>query len=265
MVELMKKPQIKWTDEKKNYLIENYAYGNSDEMVKYIGCTKKALKSMARLMGLKSLKDKNNYKLLPLITDTPYNYYWWGYIIADGYISKKGQLSITTHIKDHSHLEILSNYLSIEIKKGDKTTIYGTGTYSYITCQDAIYGNILKNKIGITENKTYKCIDYNWIDTPDKFISFFIGFFDGDGTMSFYPNTFNYSVIKIECHYNWLNFLNFCKQSLLKYFNIESTVYVTTRGYSAIRIYKTENIEKIYKESLKLNLPILKRKWISNN
>jgi len=60
MVEL-KKPQIKWTNDKKEYLIKNYPYGDKNKMCVELGCTYKSLKTMARLLGIKSLIDKNKY------------------------------------------------------------------------------------------------------------------------------------------------------------------------------------------------------------
>jgi hypothetical protein len=68
--------------------------------------------------------------------------------------------------------------------------------------------------------------------------------------------------MKIECHYNWIIFLEFCSLKLKEYFDIESTTYITTKGSSAIRIYQTKQINKLYETSKEFELPILERKWI---
>jgi hypothetical protein len=260
MVELIK-PQIKWTEEKKQYLIEHYPYGDKKKICNDLGCTYKSLKSMARLLGIKSLQDKNHYKLKKLTDENNYNYYWWGYILADGHISKKGQLSVIIKDDDSNHLKKLSEYLNINLKHRYIKTEYSEGIYYTITCQDAKYGEVLKNKIGVTENKTYKCIDYSWINTKEKFISVFSGFYDGDGCMSF-NKKHKQITMKIECHYNWIGFLEFCSLKLKEYFDIESKTYITSKGSSAIRIYRNDQIIKLYKITKEFELPILERKWI---
>jgi hypothetical protein len=229
-------------------------------MTQELGCTYKALKSMARILKIKSLKEKNFYKLEKLIEDVPYNNYWWGFILADGHISKKGQLSVIAKESDSDHLKILSNYLNVNLICRFIKTSYSEGMYCNFTCQDSKYGHILKNIMGVTENKTYTSINYDWINTKEKFLSVFIGFYDGDGCIS-RSDIGTISCMKIECHYNWKDFLIFCSESLQKYFNVESTVYITTKGSSAIRIYKKDNIKLLYSEGKNLGLSIMERKW----
>lgn len=262
MVEL-KKPQIKWTQEKKQYLIDNYPYGDKKKMCLELGCTYKSLKSMARLLGVKSLKDNKHYKLKILTNDNFYNNYWWGYILADGHINNRNQLSVLTKETDSHHLKKLADYLEVNLKCRKIKTEYSEGTYCNLTCQDVTYGKILKNIIGITKNKTYECIDYSWINNKEKFLSVFAGFYDGDGCISFSKNK-KVTTMKIECHYNWLEFLEFCSKMLKKYFDIDSTTYITTKGSSALRIYKEKNIKLLYDECKKNKLPLLERKWLNN-
>ncbi len=259
MVELVK-PQIKWTDEKKEYLIKNYPYGNTKKMCEELGCTYRALKSMARLLKVKSLKDKNHYKLEKLVNENNFNYYWWGYILADGHISDKNQLSVVIKESDSEHLKILSDYLNVNLKTRYIETTYSRGYYSNITCQDAKFGSVLKEKIGIKKNKTYECFNYDWIDNCEKFLSVFLGFYDGDGCLS-RTEIGSPITLKIECHYNWYRFLEFCAKKLKECFDIESKVYITTKGSSAIRIYKRNNIEKLYNLGVGFGLPLMKRKW----
>ena len=262
MVEL-KKPQIKWTEDKKKFLIENYPYGDKKKMCIDLGCTYKALKTMARILGVKSLADKNHYKLKKLIDDNVYNNYWWGYILADGHINERNQLSLLIKGSDSQHLEKLSNYLGVNLKCRKIKTQYANDIYCNFTCQDAKYGEILKKKLGISKNKTYNCISFDWINTKEKFLSVFAGFYDGDGGFQTSKKG-TPIVMKIECHYNWIKFLEFCSIKLKEYYSIDSVTYITTRGSSAIRIYKCKNIEFLYSECKKYELPLLERKWKKN-
>jgi len=259
-MEELKKPQIKWTEDKKQYLIENYPYGDKKKMCIDLGCTYTALKSMARFLGVKSLTDNKHYKLKILVEDNLYNNYWWGYILADGHINEKNQLSVIIKESDSHHLKKISDYLGVNLKHRKIKTEYSEGVYYNFTCQDVKYGKILKENLGISKNKTYECIDYTWINNKEKFLSVFAGFYDGDGCMSKSKNK-KPITMKIECHYNWIKFLEFCGLMLKTHFNVDSTVYITTKGSSALRIYGQKNINTLYRNCKKNNLPLLERKW----
>jgi hypothetical protein len=263
MVELKKKKnQIKWTEEKKKYLIDNYEYGDLNEICEYIGCTYKSIKSMARILGVKSLKDKNHYKLKKMLDDNLYNYYWWGYILADGHINDRGSLNISICDKDSGHLLKLCEYLNITINNRFVKTEYGEGFHSFLSCQDVVYGSILKNKLGISDKKTYNCIDFSFIDNKDLLISLFIGFYDGDGCVSNYDKNNQIRSIKIECHKNWDIFLIMCRDKLKEYLNIDSTIRVTKKDSVILSLNKKSNIDILRKYAIDNNLPIMTRKWI---
>jgi DNA-binding transcriptional regulator WhiA len=263
MVELKrKKPQIKWTDDKKKYLLDNYEYGDLKEICIYIGCTYKSLKSMAIILGVKSLKDKNHFKLKKLLDDNNFNYYWWGYILADGHINNRGSLNISICEKDNNHLLKLTDYLGVKLNTRFIKTEYSEGYQSFLSCQDSLYGEKLKRKLGISETKTYNCIDFSFIDNEDLFMSIFIGFYDGDGCISNYNKKNEILSIKIECHNSWMSFFIFCKEKLKEYLNIESTVTFTKKDSVIIRICGKSNIEDIRNYAINKNLPIMIRKWI---
>lgn len=49
-----------------------------------------------------------------LLLDVPETYYWIGFILADGHISKNNRLVVTLSVKDKNHLIKLQKYLEIE-------------------------------------------------------------------------------------------------------------------------------------------------------
>jgi hypothetical protein len=126
-----------------------------------------------------------------------------------------------------------------------------------------VYGSILKNKLGISDKKTYNGIDFSFIDNKDLLISLFIGFYDGDGCVSNYDKNNQIRSIKIECHKNWDIFFIMCKDKLKEYLNVDSTIRVTKKDSVILSLNKKSNIEILKKYAIDNNLPIMTRKWIN--
>lgn len=258
--EAMKK-QTKWTEEKIDLLKRDYPLGDKDKLAKKLEVTRDVLKDAARRFGVKSLKDKNFYKLAKLYEDTHLSYYWMGFIMADGHISQNNQLSINLSIKDLDHLILLSYLINSNVKiKSFKTALCGKPRdYCVLTCQDAKYGKLLKEKFGITDKpKTYFPPTLSF---PNKelFLAFFIGFLDGDGTFS-KDYKGDCSFIRLELHSNWLETLKLFSGHL-KEIGVETKYGINSRGFSFLRFYRHKNFVNIKKFAIEKNLPILKRKW----
>lgn len=249
-----KKPQISWTQDKIQLLIEKYPLNGTKELSNLFGISPSAVKAMAKRLKIKCLKDKNLYKLKPLLEETNEIYYWLGFIMSDGYISPKGELKFTLSINDLEHLEKLSVLLNVNLLVKDKIC--------HLSCKDAKYGILLRNKMNIQGQKTYIPPSLNFLNSKEKFLSFLAGFIDGDGMVG-YRNNKPY-LLRIMIHSNWFDNLNFIKQELLKYYNFSITVSYTKKGYSYLSMSTSKHILKLKEEFIKLQLPILKRKWIKN-
>ena len=259
------KPQIKWTEEKIALLKQEYPLGNKQELAKKLGIKYKTLKSAATNFGVKSLQDKNFYKLKVLFEDSLLFYYWMGFIMADGQIDNKGQLKLVLSIKDSGHLEKLANYLKIKTNTYKIKTQFSTAReYCRLNCQDAKYGKLLLDKFGLYgKPKTY--FPPTKLDFTDRFfLAFLIGYIDGDGTFS-KGDKINCDFIRIELHAAWLKILESFEHQLNKLGAINTKSGLNNRGFSYLKIYKHQNLIWLKSFAIKNNLPILERKWDSIN
>lgn len=248
------KPQISWTEDKVNLLIEKYPIEGSKQLSKLLGISTNAVKAMARRLNIKCLKNKNLYKLKPLLEETNEVYYWLGFIMSDGYISPGGELKFILSVEDLEHLEKLSKLLNVNLIIKDRTC--------HLSCKDVKYGILLRNKMNIQGKKTYEPPLLNFLDSKEKFLSFLAGFIDGDGMIGYRNN--NPYLLRIMIHGSWFNNLNYIKERLLEYFDFSITVSYTKKGYSYLSLSTSKDILKLKEEFIKLQLPILKRKWIKN-
>ena len=90
-----------------------------------------------------------------LLEETNLSYYWIGFILADGHISKNNRLKVGLAIKDIKHLKQLAEYLNIDKIKINKHKK---------SCNFNKQSNIVKevkNKFNIDNNKTIKPPDLN--------------------------------------------------------------------------------------------------------
>ncbi len=258
------KPQIKWTIEKIEYLKKEYPLGYYKDMCEYLKISRKALNVAAQRFKIKSEKDTNFYKLKILYNNTNINYYWYGYIMADGYLSVKGELKVAISNKDYTHLEKLSLLLKSNIHIKERQTVYKKAVYCILSCKDVIYGVKLRKKLNIIDKKTYNAPSLSFIKNKKHFLAFLAGFIDGDGHIEYYTKKTGDqtpSTIRIMCHGNWYTNLEFLQKCLDEYLNIKSTIKYSRKTYPILTIYKKDNILKLKEEFLKMKLPIMERKW----
>jgi hypothetical protein len=255
------KPQIKWTNEKIELLKREYPTGDKEKLCQDLGVTRKVLKYAARRFGTKSLLDPKKYQLKKLYEeDTPINYYWYGFIIADGNINDR-QLRISLSVNDEQHLDKLKLYLNKKKLKKRKIFNYGKfREYVFLTVDDCFYCRLLKQKLNITTAKTYEAPNLSWLDEDWKFLSFLCGFIDGDGMIQKSKNK-KADMIRIQCHKNWLQNLEWISKELLTRFNIVSKTGITKRGYSYFVIYRFSQLYFLKEKFTELGIPKMERKW----
>lgn len=210
------------------------------------------------------------------IINTEQKAYLLGFIIADGYLSKEHRICLNNSIDDISILKLFKQEIAPDSKiifsnkqKGAKFrkeqgTIRITSHHMYETLTK-VY-NIIENK---TQNKDFKM---NLDLIPNDLLNHFIrGFFDGDGSVSFYKtnNTifFNFSFV-----FNSKLFAKQVGNLFEKQFNIKSVYYDhkgKTCDYYSMRFNynqkRTEKIKEIYEWLYKDSTIYLDRKKIKFN
>lgn len=260
MVQLIK-PQIKWTPEKIQLLKDEYPLGNKDLLAEKLQISRLTLKYAAKRFKVKSKLDIRSYNLKILKNNSCISLYWHGFIMADGYVNKNGQVKVALSKSDDTHLIALYNYVnSGSIKNYTYPTTYNSITHRIdFTCSDIDFCNYYLELYSIISPKTYNPPNLKSLELDKKlFISFLIGLIDGDGCIDYRKSSYS---LKIELYKNWFDNLKWISEKLFLWFGIESNVKISSRGYAILRINKTEHVNTLKRISLELNLPILKRKW----
>jgi hypothetical protein len=123
----------------------------------------------------------------------------------------------------------------------------------------------LCEKFNFNKNKTYLPPDFNLLNDYDKELvfSYIIGLIDGDGSIT-KLNKRKDCNLRIHLHNSWLDNLIYIENFLYNYFNIEKNKTFSKTGndgHAKMTISNNSVLRKIKEEVLRLELPILSRKW----
>lgn len=250
--------RIPCNETENDYLKTFYPYMDKKTMMAEMGRSWASIKWNAKKLGLcrPNIRDA---KLKKLVENSIENAYWWGFIMSDGYLNNKGELVICLSSRDKSHLELLSTYLGYDINIQDDEKFF----MSRFSVMDRINGLKLKDRLQIGNKKTYNPPqNASFLTTPEERLAFFIGFVDGDGSIT-YNTKGIFKSIRIIIHGNWYEWwVTFCNELTSSYNDLDFTVNNTNkRGNTTIYIGKKQTREFLLKfiEDHKLN--VLKRKW----
>lgn len=259
---------MKWTQQEDNLLAQ--LWENAPETIiasKFPNRSWNALCQRAAKLRLKR-KYRNyktcNFNFLDLESITKNSAYWWGFIIADGYLGKKN-LQIKIQEKDRSHLEKIAMHLgNCNIHNVTETHFNKRSNLVYINIAEQSFITNCKKKLELTDKntKTYFPPNLNLFYNKDLLIYFLIGFIDGDGCISVRKRgKSEISVeIKIECHINWRPIFDKISELLLKFYNIKSySNFRKDNSRSGLFIYSKKCIQQLYKASK--DVDSLNRKW----
>jgi len=251
----MAKIQTKWSVEEENNLRIYWPEKSRVELENIFNRTYLSIKGKAKLLNIKKVDGfKFKKKIHKLLEDTNEKYYWLGFILADGHFSKNLELKITLSIKDDEHLIKLSNFLEYDNIKYNKSK-----QFVYLSVRDSNTISLLKDMYSIDTNKTKNPCDISSINSKDKFMSFFIGFFDGDGCVL--KNRKNIpNGIRIQIYNTWIHNLQVFSNRLNEYLDIDSRSYIDSQGYARFVIFKKSSLKKIKEEAIRLRIPFLNRK-----
>lgn len=203
----------------------------------------------------KSSKERQG-DLSILLEDNSESFYWIGFLLADGHFDKN-RLSITISYKDIDHLKKFGNYIKYTGEYKIRNCFFNDKEFKEcsLDIQDSKIIPLINQKFDINTNKTLnppKTI-LKW--NRKLILSLFAGFIDGDGSIIKKHNRKDAS-LKIQIHKSWLNIL----QEFNTLFDKNFT-NINNREYASLNIVDFPYIRKLKKELLKLNLPLLERKW----
>jgi hypothetical protein len=251
---------MKWNKEDLEKLNENYGLKTKSELLNlFPNRSYDAIKLMAAKLGLKKeINELISGNLNKLLEETPEAYYWIGFIMADGTINhKNNRLKVSLSVRDESHLIKLMTFLEIDASKKKN---YNVGKMVEFSIMDNFILPKIIEKFDFKQSKTYNPPNLSYLTkNDDLFLSFLIGFIDGDGTIKKKKNVEEYS-LAIKLHSSWYDNLSFFQKQISK---ITDSKRVCLYKYKyAIYIINDFKILKLLKTKInKLCLPILQRKW----
>ena len=246
----------KWDKEECDLLKNNYQLSKQELIKLFPDRTSQAINIQASKMKLK--KDRNEYcksDMSVLLLDNYISYYWIGFLLADGHISKLNRLSFALSVKDIDHLKKFNKYIKGErnISKIKNKNIY---TYSY---QDKFWVSKLVEKFDIDSKKTYNPPRY----IPEDnflFLSMLIGFIDGDGNIRYqYKRKDCLCIIKL--HSSWLPWLELVTDKLKSIGLKIPYPKIINAGYAELHITGMHNLIFLKIFAMENKIPYLNRKW----
>lgn len=124
----------------------------------------------------------------------------------------------------------------------------------------------LRERFRWDNKKTQNPPDFSSVIGRDERLAMFAGFFDGDGSVSITGNTVS---LRIQCHKSWLRVLKEMAEwvSVVVPEEIQPNVGLTKPRKSDGATYalwstaRRVAVRGIYEEVMKLDLPVLGRKW----
>ena len=249
----------KWSSYEISIIVDNYVNMSKDELLELLpNRSWDSIKLKSNRIDIFRGHDfKRNSNMNILMYDKLDSFYWIGFILADGHISNSERIKISLSNKDRNHLQKFVDYLGCS-DIIEKDSMCSTSLQNKEICIQ------LCEKFNIKNNKTYDPMDLNkYYFDKELLFSLIIGFIDGDGSIHKIYKRQDCN-LRIHLHKNWLNNLIFIENFLYNYFNYDKDKVfskVGNDGYSLLRISDNILLKNIKKECIKLNLPILSRKW----
>lgn len=241
-----------WTDEENTKLKEAWeTYSMKELLNAFPGRTYQKIELHAHYLGYHAKVDRSrkcDLSFLDLDSLTKESLYWWGFIMADGHLSKTNTLIISLKNIDKAHLEKIAKRLSVTVKE-DKGFVRIQGN-------DKPRIESWKRTLCMEETaKTYFPPDLSIFEKD--FVYFFIGFVDGDGCIWL---SRNYPQLRIELHFSWKKNLDFFAEVLRRDYGIESVkTEISKKGTAILRIGNRDDI--ILLSNFANEVECLDRKW----
>lgn len=212
-------------------------------------------------LGVVRIRTSHIGSLDNLLLDHPISYYWIGFLFADGHLSVDGKLVCNLSIKDKSHLNKLANYLNVNVNNNIK--------FPGICIQDKHKANYLRQKYDWHHRKTYNPpsleLYENLFCNKEFFVSWLIGFLDGDGSIVRDKRRIQDIGFIVGCHINWDSFLKLIAKYLAYHFHLDKPPEVrksinNTHRMSRFGTHNKDILFRLWYYANKYQLPFLERK-----
>ncbi len=262
-----------WSKEDIAYLHANYGKVSHTVLSERLKRKEHTITEYARRQGLKMVKDENgrtsntigNATLRPLLEGGLQGYYWMGYLMADGYMHHGlKQVVLVSAEADKDHMATYAAFLQAECHRYMSLDGFFPNRpkrpHYRVSVADTLHATKLIELYDWKPRKTYNPpssqVLTKTLSNPDHFLSFLIGFIDGDGHIN---KTFG---IRVENHASWITFHDFLLDTLrhLGILDIATAAKVNKAGYSDFSLPKrlTQTLKRFINQH---QLVVLTRKW----
>ncbi len=260
----------RWKTAEKDELKKMYPEALKDSILEaFPGRTWGGIKSQAKRMGV--VLSRANYKsdASALLNESNQAYYWLGFLCADGNFDE-GTISLELSSKDLPHLKQFCDFIGFDqknIRHRTREAFGGVHQLSVvrISHKEVVYQ--VTSRLKLVSNKTKIPPDLSSL-TESQLLCFFLGFFDGDGTICQRKDGGRNLCLAVD--EAWFDTLVMFKNLLarldvntscnvIRYKNL-----VTNRTLSRWQTGSAKTFLKLYQAGRELQLPLMLRKWGSS-
>jgi hypothetical protein len=268
-----------WSEMEENIIIKYYSNSSSEKLLKLLE-NRSWSSILAKAKKLKLKRAEYQYSTMRdsnveiLLNESVKTYYYIGLLFADGYFTNK-KIQLNQCMKNKEVVIGFANYIGCKnIKLYDevkKVNILGVDTVSNGSAicylKDSKVIPLINKKYDINYKKGEKTKTYfppslsvfNKM-SDENFLSFLIGFIDGDGSL--YLSKKNSRCITITSHENWKLILKYWIKRLEDIFNVTLSKKALKQkdSYFRLRIYNPIVIDYLI-GFIKENKFICTHKW----
>lgn len=238
----------KWSEKEDTILLEFYEQHKKEYLQELLPERSwDAIRARGVLKGLSRQKiGHHKTNITKLLDKSIESYYWLGFLMADGHFSKRGVISLHLNKLDKKHIEKYAFFINGNIREHNNKVI--------VDVQQPDICKSICQMFEVDNRKSYNCPILPEVN-DDQFISFLAGLIDGDGSMDC-----RNGAIRIKCHISWANFYQQISNKIAKLSNTD-IVDVNREKFCIFNICNLSVLSFLKSKAIKLNLPILARKW----
>lgn len=225
-----------------------------------------SIKSQAKRLGVVLGRENYNSDATALLSESNSAHYWLGFLCADAHFDD-GTIVLELSSKDLPHLKRYCDFLGFSqdrIRFRTRETFGAEHQLAIVkVCHKEVVAQIT-SRLKIAGNKTKTPPDLSSLNDT-QLLSFFLGFFDGDGTIC--PRKVGGMNMCLAVDESWFDTLLVFRDLLTRLaINTSCNVVryknkVTGRTLSRWQTGSIQTFEKLRQAGERLQLPLMARKW----
>jgi len=190
-----------------------------------------------------------------LLEETVLAYYWIGFLMADGSINHATKRLKLTLATDYAvHVVRFADFIKCPNCRPEKASAYS------VAIQDRCFVPRIIEKYGFKPKKKHNPPDLSYL-TGDFFVSFLIGFIDGDGRVC-KQHRRDDAVVCVKMHKSWLSVLDAFSVKIHDMCGLEPPrAKLNATGYARVHFANSVVLRFLKCRVIEWGLPVLERKW----